>query len=145
MSKTRKWWLISFFTYAAYIFLLIMFERLLTQKENWTFVDPGLLFIWFASIYHHAYWERGTKLLFWLLIGSPMGLLSNLRQEISQMNPPYDSLDSFGQVSFWMYIGILYSPAIWFWINCFFYRKENLARKKLLKAGGTSSVASSQS
>ena len=70
--------------------------------------------IWIPLLMKHAYKERGTRLLVWVLIMSAITILTTVRNFIDEMNEPFS----------WVYLLDL-GACIWFWVECLILREGN--------------------
>lgn len=92
------------------------------------------LFIWAWITYHCAYKKRGTKWLMWTLIVLPITAFVTFSQLFIPNSPMKILL--FHSVSGWILslFGLMWVSVIYYWINCYRLRKENLVLKKASKS-----------
>ncbi len=150
MSQVRRRWLFSFYLYWGIGTVFAMLFAALTAmpevgvkniemvyfKTMMIFtktVQIVSLFIWAWITYHCAYKKRGTKWLMWTLIVLPIAAFMKFFQLFISNSPVKILL--FHSVSGWIpsLFGLMWVSAIYYWINCYRLRKENLALKNASK------------
>lgn len=143
-SKTRKTWLLSFFTYHFIYWLSFMGAIFFIDspiEDPWRRFGatiPGTVFVGLMILiaYHCAYKKKGTRLLSWIVFISPILVISSLLKEFLLV-----SLKKEIDLSLWCLTAFFILAVFGFyWFSSSRLRKVNFELKAKQQLAGLRSV-----
>lgn len=129
MSKVRAQWLFAFFCFIA-IFLSVelILANLGSEEEMYfVFADMFRMMIVGWLVFHFAYRKLGTRMLWFIVIMLPIGMIGGIYKEMSTIEFNGYLLNAI----YFITLVISQGAVAWFWLHCLRYLRENRMLKKI--------------